>query len=116
MPKDKEFFDLLKTLLCVSDLPSNEFVRYVSSSRETVFTGNRNTYSVVENLLNPPIIANKIRVLPFSRHPRTVCMRVEIKGCPFTGKHGLMTLVLALTSNFLHLKSSLAVQIMHLTF
>ncbi len=47
--------------------------------------GNTNTYSEVENSLDPPLIAvQRIRIVPFSRHPRTVCMRVELKGCAFS--------------------------------
>lgn len=32
------------------------------------------------------MVAERIRFLPYSHHPRTTCMRVEIYGCPWTGK------------------------------
>ncbi|KAJ9582370.1 hypothetical protein L9F63_003297 [Diploptera punctata] len=43
--------------------------------------GNTNTYTVVEQRLDPPVLATKIRFVPFSEHVRTVCMRVELLGC-----------------------------------
>lgn len=36
--------------------------------------------------LDTPILASKIRFVPWSVHPRTVCMRVELYGCPYTGQ------------------------------
>lgn len=36
--------------------------------------------------LDHPLVAERIRFLPYSHHPRTTCMRVEIYGCPWTGK------------------------------
>ena len=47
--------------------------------------GNENTYTVVNNTLDPPIFAQKIRLMPFSEHPRTPCVRLEYMGCPFKG-------------------------------
>lgn len=57
--------------------------------KEQLLAGNTNTYTVVENLLEPPILASKIRLVPYSVHPRTVCMRVELLGCVWT--EGLVT-------------------------
>ena len=31
--------------------------------------------------LDLPFVASKVRFVPYSQHPRTVCMRVEIYGC-----------------------------------
>lgn len=39
----------------------------------------------MENQLDPVIIAAKIRLLPYSMHRRTVCLRLELLGCPFQG-------------------------------
>ena len=64
----------------------DHYVRHVSSSGSTVFPANTNTYSVVENALDPPALASRIRIVPFSRHQRTVCMRIELKGCPYSGE------------------------------
>ncbi|CAH2001308.1 unnamed protein product [Acanthoscelides obtectus] len=52
-----------------------------------LLTGNTDTYSIVEQKLEPPIIASKIRFIPYSDHVRTVCMRVEILGCRWTGQY-----------------------------
>ncbi|GIY97010.1 discoidin domain-containing receptor 2 [Caerostris extrusa] len=46
-----------------------------------IFKGNTNTYTSVKRIVDPPIIASKIRFVPYSVHPRTVCMRVELYGC-----------------------------------
>nr|CAH7715837.1 unnamed protein product [Callosobruchus chinensis] len=54
-----------------------------------LLTGNTDTYSIVEQKLDPPVIASKIRFIPYSDHVRTVCMRVEILGCEWTDKEGL---------------------------
>ena len=61
----------------------------MTSSLTSVFSlkvlpGNENTYTVVNNTLQPPILAWKIRLLPFSEHPRTPCVRLEYVGCPLT--------------------------------
>lgn len=34
--------------------------------------------------LRPAIVASKVRFLPHSQHPRTVCMRVELFGCEYS--------------------------------
>jgi discoidin domain receptor family protein 2 len=51
--------------------------------------GNTNTYTVVEQRLDPPVLATKIRVVPYSEHVRTVCMRVELVGYRWQGKYHL---------------------------
>lgn len=51
-----------------------------------ILTGNINTYSEVENMLQPIIIASKVRIYPYSQYDRTVCLRIELVGCPWTGK------------------------------
>ncbi len=50
-----------------------------------IFRGNSNTYTVELRAVSPPIIARRLRFVPFSRHPRTVCMRVEAYGCDRAG-------------------------------
>lgn len=49
-------------------------------------TGNSNTYLEAKKELDPPMWASKVRFLPYSYHMRTVCMRVELYGCLWTGK------------------------------
>ncbi|KAG8230054.1 hypothetical protein J437_LFUL000890 [Ladona fulva] len=43
--------------------------------------GNTDTYSVVEQVLDPPLLATRIRFVPYSLHLRTVCLRAELIGC-----------------------------------
>lgn len=50
-----------------------------------ILPGNTDTYTVVDQKLDPPVIASKLRFLPYSDHVRTVCMRVELLGCKWTG-------------------------------
>lgn len=51
-----------------------------------ILPGNINTYSEVENALQPIIFASKIRIYPYGQYDRTVCLRAEIVGCPWEGK------------------------------
>ncbi|XP_021949331.1 discoidin domain-containing receptor 2 [Folsomia candida] len=63
----------------------NKWVRYRDHTGNEIIKGNINTYLPSKTEMNPPIIASKIRILPYSYHRRTVCMRVEIYGCAFRG-------------------------------
>ena len=55
--------------------------RYKNSRGQHMLRGNTNTYLVEKQRLELPFVANRIRFIPYSQHPRTVCMRVEIYGC-----------------------------------
>merc|ERR1711971_1457844 len=57
------------------------FQDYLNNEGEKILEGNKNTFSESKILLDTPIVASKIRIIPFSQHPRTVCMRVELLGC-----------------------------------
>eukprot|EP00096_Caligus_rogercresseyi_P011414 TRINITY_DN4481_c0_g1_i2.p1 TRINITY_DN4481_c0_g1~~TRINITY_DN4481_c0_g1_i2.p1 ORF type:complete len:680 (+),score=197.66 TRINITY_DN4481_c0_g1_i2:156-2195(+) len=59
----------------------SEWRVYRNHSGHEILPGNKNTYVVNLNELNPPIVASKVRFVPHSKHPRTVCMRVEVYGC-----------------------------------
>ena len=48
-----------------------------------VIAGNSNTYTAEKRELDPVLIGRKLRFFPYSHHRRTVCMRVEIYGCPW---------------------------------
>ncbi|KAM4576078.1 discoidin domain-containing receptor 2 isoform 1-T1 [Odontesthes bonariensis] len=48
-----------------------------------VMEGNKNTYAFVSNDLHPPIIARYVRLIPITRLSTTICMRVELYGCPW---------------------------------
>ncbi|XP_065345024.1 discoidin domain-containing receptor tyrosine kinase B isoform X3 [Cloeon dipterum] len=62
----------------------NSWRRWRNHSRKETLPGNSNTYTVEEQLLEPPFLATRLRFVPQSVHVRTVCMRVEIVGCPWT--------------------------------
>merc|ERR1711971_218910 len=57
------------------------FQDYVTSEGEKILEGNKNTFSESKIVLDTPIVASKMRIIPYSHHPRTVCMRVEFLGC-----------------------------------
>ena len=50
-------------------------------------SGNINTYTTVKQKLELPFVASRIRFVPHSEYVRTVCMRVEIYGCPWPRKY-----------------------------
>lgn len=55
--------------------------RHRSVYGQEIFTGNRDVYTADMREVDPPIIAKKLRFIPYSDIPRTVCMRVEMYGC-----------------------------------
>merc|ERR1711971_245488 len=57
------------------------FQDYVDDDGEKILEGNKNTFSESKIFLDSTIVASKIRIIPYSQHPRTVCMRVELLGC-----------------------------------
>merc|ERR1711971_1488206 len=57
------------------------FQDYVTSEGEKILEGNKNTFSESKIFLDSTIVASKIRIIPYSQHPRTVCMRLELLGC-----------------------------------
>ncbi|XP_039287314.1 discoidin domain-containing receptor 2 [Nilaparvata lugens] len=61
-----------------------KWVRYRNNKGEEVMMGNSNTYLEAKRELDPPMWASKVRFFPYSFHMRTVCMRVELYGCPWT--------------------------------
>lgn len=48
--------------------------------------GNKNAYASVINDLHPPIITRYVRLIPVTKLSTTVCMRVELYGCPWEGR------------------------------
>ncbi|XP_055947357.1 discoidin domain-containing receptor 2-like [Argiope bruennichi] len=61
----------------------SQWKRFTDRKGVQIFKGNTNTYSSVKRIVDPPIIATKIRFVPYSIHLRTICMRVELYGCIF---------------------------------
>lgn len=58
---------------------------------KSLIVGNNNTYQASEHhIVGSPVIASKVRILPFSYHPRTVCLRLELKGCSFSNESFLL--------------------------
>ncbi|KYN01807.1 Discoidin domain-containing receptor 2 [Cyphomyrmex costatus] len=55
--------------------------RYKRWDNNEVLAGNSDTSTIVSHNLIPPIFASQIRILPHSEHRRTVCLRIELKGC-----------------------------------
>ncbi len=51
-----------------------------------VMEGNKNAYASVINDLHPPIITRYVRLIPVTKLSTTVCMRVELYGCPWEGR------------------------------
>ncbi|XP_066987303.1 discoidin domain-containing receptor 2-like [Macrobrachium rosenbergii] len=59
------------------------WVTYTDGRGEELLEGNTNTYLAKSSQLSPPVIATRVRFVPYSDHPRTVCMRVELYGCRY---------------------------------
>ncbi|XP_053970540.1 discoidin domain-containing receptor tyrosine kinase B-like isoform X1 [Hylaeus volcanicus] len=62
-----------------------EWRRYKRWDNKEVLVGNNDTATVVSHELVPPIFASQIRILPYSEHRRTVCLRIELRGCQDNG-------------------------------
>uniref|UniRef100_A0A182UCV1 F5/8 type C domain-containing protein n=1 Tax=Anopheles melas TaxID=34690 RepID=A0A182UCV1_9DIPT len=60
--------------------------RWKNTRDNEILSGNINTYSEVEQALQPIIFASKIRIYPYSQYDRTVCLRAEIIGCEWEGE------------------------------
>ncbi|XP_015523678.2 discoidin domain-containing receptor 2 [Neodiprion lecontei] len=58
-----------------------KWYQYKTMKGDKVLRGNSNTYLVEKQKLDLPFVASRVRFVPYSQHPRTVCMRVEIYGC-----------------------------------
>ncbi|KAK2174827.1 hypothetical protein NP493_772g00013 [Ridgeia piscesae] len=66
-----------------------KWLDYRNKRSEPLFSGNKNTHIAVLSDVKPPIIARRVRFIPHSRYKRTVCMRVEVYGCPW--KDGIVS-------------------------
>jgi hypothetical protein len=64
-----------------------------------LLTGNTDTTTPVYRPLEPPIIASKIRFVPFSIYARTMCMRVELFGCDNKRKTVMVALLHRVSPN-----------------
>ncbi|EDW54489.1 GM18613 [Drosophila sechellia] len=68
----------------------DKWQRWKNIQGKEILPGNINTYSEVENALQPIIFASKIRIYPYGQYDRTVCLRAEIVGCPW--EEGIVSL------------------------
>lgn len=68
---------------------SGHWIRFRNRESSEIFAGNDNTYFAELRSVSPPIIAKRIRFIPYSQFPRTVCMRVEMYGCEW--KDGMVS-------------------------
>ncbi|XP_030749346.1 discoidin domain-containing receptor 2-like [Sitophilus oryzae] len=66
-----------------------EWKEYRRWDGKHILRGNSDTASVESHKLMPIIFASKIRLLPYSIHRRTVCLRMELLGCPY--KDGVLS-------------------------
>ncbi|KAJ8683764.1 hypothetical protein QAD02_019556, partial [Eretmocerus hayati] len=48
-----------------------------------LLVGNDNPQTEKEQILDPPLMASKVRFIPYTSHIRIICMRVELYGCPW---------------------------------
>ncbi|XP_023246903.1 discoidin domain-containing receptor 2 [Copidosoma floridanum] len=61
-----------------------EWRRWKDRRGVDLLVGNDNPQTEKEQIFDPPIVATKVRFNPYTVHMRTVCMRVELYGCPWT--------------------------------
>jgi discoidin domain receptor family protein 2 len=90
------------------------FRPYVTAQGSAVMEANRDTHSKVLISLKAEadggqsqgIMASKLRIIPVSSHPRTVCLRVGFLGCSARGETSFYSQhLMPLTFNFLKTKS-----------
>jgi discoidin domain receptor family protein 2 len=78
------------------------FRPYVTAQGSAVMEANRDTHSKVLISLKAEvdggqsqgIVASKLRIIPVSSHPRTVCLRVGLLGCSARGEASLYSILL----------------------
>ncbi|XP_071443224.1 discoidin domain-containing receptor 2-like [Hetaerina americana] len=58
-----------------------DWKQYSRWDGKQILSGNSDTATVVSHRLMPPVFASQLRILPYSVHRRTVCLRVELRGC-----------------------------------
>jgi len=60
---------------------SDEYKIYTGNDGNVILQGNTDTNTESKVMLDEAVIATKVRIIPYSQHLRTVCMRVELLGC-----------------------------------
>ncbi|XP_078684495.1 uncharacterized protein LOC144917975 [Branchiostoma floridae x Branchiostoma belcheri] len=67
-----------------SNKATDDWTTYENSTypkEDAIFDGNTDADTVEENLLDPPILARYIRVIPWTWSPNGVSLRLELLGC-----------------------------------
>ncbi|XP_031776700.1 discoidin domain-containing receptor 2 isoform X2 [Nasonia vitripennis] len=62
----------------------SEWRRWKNRRGMDLLVGNDNPKTEKEQVFDPPVVATKIRFIPYTSHIRIICMRVELYGCPWT--------------------------------
>ncbi|GMR33044.1 hypothetical protein PMAYCL1PPCAC_03239 [Pristionchus mayeri] len=63
-----------------------EWKRLITGDLHEILPGNTDTRSPHTNWIEGAVVVEKVRILPVSNSTRTVCMRVELYGCPYKGE------------------------------
>ncbi|XP_039286881.1 discoidin domain-containing receptor tyrosine kinase B [Nilaparvata lugens] len=58
-----------------------DWKQYTRWDGKQILRGNTDTATVVSHRLMPPVFASQVRILPYSVHRRTICLRLELQGC-----------------------------------
>ena len=75
----QEFAEFVRILVWDSKEEDWQVVRDNTSS--LVIRANKDTHSKVQIFFKEPVITSMVRIVPVSKHPRMVCLRVELLGC-----------------------------------
>ncbi|VDM79140.1 unnamed protein product [Strongylus vulgaris] len=51
--------------------------------KNIIIPGNSDTYTAELRVLDAPIVLRRLRIVPLSNSTRTVCLRLELYGCPY---------------------------------
>uniref|UniRef100_A0ABD2WJD2 Discoidin domain-containing receptor 2 n=1 Tax=Trichogramma kaykai TaxID=54128 RepID=A0ABD2WJD2_9HYME len=62
----------------------DEWRRWKNRLGVDLLVGNDNPQTEKEQIFDPPLVASKVRFIPYTSHIRIVCMRVELYGCPWS--------------------------------
>ena len=84
----QEFAEFVKILVWGDEV--EEWIEVRDKKTGSVdIRANMDTHSKVEIALEEPVITRMVRILPVSKHPRMVCLRVELLGCDRQGNSNL---------------------------
>lgn len=70
-----------------------------------ILRGNSDTATVQSHQLKPSFFASHFRLLPYSIHRRTVCLRLELLGCLYKGNDLIKLSIIVLSVRLLNISS-----------